>query len=199
VKLALKKLLQAHPSIQVSTLLSGSLSTPSAKGVFVEGDFDSISTVTVGAGGSTSIAFTSIPATYKHLQIRASARNTTQVSWVTAFFNSDTTTSNYKRHTMNGNGSTVSSSSGSDTLNFLIPTFGDYLGMGIIDILDYADTNKYTTTRCIGGYALNGSGFAAVTSNVWKNTAAVTSITLNMGGDTFGQYSSFALYGIKGA
>ncbi len=35
MKLALKKLLQAHPSIQVSTLLSGSLSTPSAKQGFI--------------------------------------------------------------------------------------------------------------------------------------------------------------------
>jgi hypothetical protein len=180
-------------------LLSGSLSTPSAKGAFVEGDFDSIARTTVGAGGSTSIVFSSIPQTYKHLQIRAIARNTTQVNWVQAYFNSDSTTSNYSRHQMSANGSTTSANFGNDYLQFLVPTFGDYFGIGIVDILDYADTNKYTTTKIIGGYSLNGSGVVQVVSNAWLNTSAVTSITLNMNGDTFGQYSSFALYGIKGA
>jgi hypothetical protein len=37
--------------------------------------FESIQTVTVGAGGASSISFTSIPATYASLQIRYLAQN----------------------------------------------------------------------------------------------------------------------------
>jgi hypothetical protein len=33
-------------------------------------DFDSIATTTVGAGGASTITFSSIPSTYRHLQIR---------------------------------------------------------------------------------------------------------------------------------
>ena len=32
--------------------------------------YESIATTTVGAGGSSSISFTSIPSTYTHLQVR---------------------------------------------------------------------------------------------------------------------------------
>jgi len=42
---------------------------------YIPGDFQSISTVTVGAGGSSSITFNSIPSTYSHLQIRALSRS----------------------------------------------------------------------------------------------------------------------------
>jgi hypothetical protein len=34
------------------------------------GDFESIATVSVGSGGAADVEFTSIPATYTHLQIR---------------------------------------------------------------------------------------------------------------------------------
>ncbi len=194
------RLLGANPSIQVSTLLSGSLSTPSARGAFVApGDFDSISSTTVGAGGSTSIVFSSIPQTYKHLQIRAIARNTTQVNWVQAYFNTDSNTANYPRHQMNANGTAVAGNSGNDYLRFLVPTSANYFSIGIIDILDYTDTNKYTTVRTIGGVSLNGSGTVQVLSGAWLSFDAITTITINMSGDTFAQYSSFALYGIKGA
>ena len=37
--------------------------------------FDSIATVSVGSGGSNTISFTSIPGTYKHLQIRGIVRS----------------------------------------------------------------------------------------------------------------------------
>ena len=40
----------------------------------VAGDFESISTVSVGSGGAANVEFTSIPATYTHLQIRSLAQ-----------------------------------------------------------------------------------------------------------------------------
>ena len=69
---------------------------------------------------------------------------------------------------------------------------------GVIDILDYANTNKYKTLRTLNGGDANGSGNIQIESGSWRNTAAITSITLTHNGSGFTQYSSFALYGIKG-
>ncbi len=43
-------------------------------------DYDSIASVLVGAGGQSAVEFTSIPNTYKHLQIRGIARQTTNAA-----------------------------------------------------------------------------------------------------------------------
>jgi hypothetical protein len=72
-------------------------------------------------------------------------------------------------------------------------------GTFIIDILDYANTSKYKTQRGLGGADLNGSGYISFNSGNWRNTNAITSISLTpLYGSQFAQYSSFALYGIKG-
>ena len=72
-------------------------------------------------------------------------------------------------------------------------------GSGVIDILDYANTNKYKTVRTLSGDDKNGSGYVVFGSGLWQNTNAVSTITLtNHGATNFQQYSSFALYGIKG-
>jgi hypothetical protein len=73
-------------------------------------------------------------------------------------------------------------------------------GANIIDILDYANTNKYKTTRTLSGGDNNGSGFVQFMSGNWRNTNAVTSIDIfQVDGDTIAEYSQFALYGIKGS
>jgi hypothetical protein len=55
-----------------NSIKSGSLLVGNAP--FDPSDFESIATTTVGAGGATTITFSSIPATYQHLQIRVLAR-----------------------------------------------------------------------------------------------------------------------------
>jgi len=74
-------------------------------------------------------------------------------------------------------------------------------GVVVIDILDYANTNKYKTTRALAGLDINAAGgFIALRSGNWRNTNAITTITLKPESSRiFAQYSQFALYGIKGA
>ena len=81
----------------------------------VPNSYESIETVTVGSGGSATVSFTSIPATYTHLQIRGIARTATNVS-LGLQFNSDTG-SNYSRHFLNGNGSSAASGGAANTTN----------------------------------------------------------------------------------
>ena len=158
--------------------------------------FESIATVTVGSGGSTSITFSSIPSTYKHLQLRAFAPTG---NYMEIRFNGDTTGSNYRAHYLGGDGS--STYVGSNANNNYFPGAGGWSQpyVGILDILDYQNTNKYKTNRILEGYDPNGAGGEInVRSGLWMSTSAITSIVLSRSGASVGQYSSFALYGIKG-
>lgn len=169
--------------------------------------YESISTVTVGAGGTSSIDFTSIPSTYKHLQIRGIGRLTTASSGASNIgvrFNSDSGT-NYSYHILSGRTSSAASGGAGNSNQMYLPdmiirdgsTANAYSGF-VIDILEYANTNIYKTIRALSGWDSNGDGKIALTSGNWRNTAAVTSITLVPESDLYKQYSQFALYGIKG-
>ena len=170
------------------------------------GAYDSIATTTVGSGGAASISFTSIPSTYTHLQIRGLGRNNsagTQFDDIKIQYNSDTA-SNYSFHQLYGTGATAAAyASASTTYNAaLLAQGGNTAGIfavNTIDLLDYANTNKYKTTRILNGYDKNGAGFVSLTSGLWMSTSAVTRIDLTPLTGSFVEYSSFALYGIKGA
>ena len=176
--------------------------------------YESIATVTVGSGGSSSVTFSSIPGTYTHLQLRCISRsdfNSSSIDSLAIRFNSDTG-SNYSYHSITGNGASAISDAASSVVAGVLggePSnthtsgiFGGY----VVDILDYSNTNKYTTIRTLGGVDTNNTGTEKgeirLQSALWRNTDAVSSIVLqSSGGFTRGfvQYSHFALYGIKGA
>ena len=164
------------------------------------GAYESIATVTVGAGGASTVTFSSIPSTYQHLQIRGIMLSTT-ANHADMQLNSDTG-NNYAGHALEGTGSAVSSFAGTSRANmfsiFYTPGTSTGVGGGVADILDYANTNKNTTVRSLRGTDNNGSGNLSLISGLWMNTSAVTTITLTARGGTFTQYSSFALYGIRG-
>lgn len=160
--------------------------------------YESISTVTVGSGGSSTITFSSIPSTYKHLQIRSMSKSTNNaVQWATLNFNDSTGKWSY--HTLYGDGSGATSTGGGGTDNVnLCGLVGSQFGGMVIDILDYANTNKNKVIRSAFGYDANGSGYVGMNSGNWNVTSAVTKITIEVQATTYPQYSSFALYGIKG-
>lgn len=158
--------------------------------------YESISTVTVGSGGSTTISFTSIPSTYKHLQIRAMTNGTTSFN-PTITFNGDSG-SNYAWHYMDGNGSSATSGAGSSQAYMIsggASSTANVFAGHIMDILDYGNVNKYKTMRILSGADKNGSGNIDLLSGLWMSTSAISSLTI--AGGTFNQYSTFALYGVK--
>jgi len=169
--------------------------------------YESIATVTVGSGGTGTVSFTSIPSTYTHLQIRGITRGTRSNINTNVYFgfNSDTTTGNYYGHGLSGDGSSAGALAkiGTSTNALIVSiaatgaanTFGGF----VIDILDYANTNKYKTTRSLNGYEDNSAGAMFLQSGLWMSTSAITSIQITDPLGNFAQYSSFALYGIKGA
>jgi hypothetical protein len=179
--------------------ISGHLFAPS-------GAYDSIATVTVGAGGTSTVTFSSIPSTYQHLQIRFLARGTASADDIygALTFNGVGGTA-YAAHELDGNGSTVGAqaftSRGDAIINFINGanrTSGVFTA-GVMDILDYANTNKNKTIRHLVGYDNNGSGNMTFQSGLFANTSAISSATIGASSGNFAQYSSFALYGIKGS
>lgn len=181
--------------------------------VLNSGSYESIATVTIGSGGSSPVTFSSIPSTYTHLQIRGIVKasvnpGVTSYGDFTVRFNGDSG-SNYTRHIIQGLGSTTSVGASTSQTSARIDAYsvsysGDanMFGAFVLDIVDYANTSKYKTVRTLMGYDVNGSGRISLNSNLWMSTSAINSISISDdsgGAMTFAQYSSFALYGIKGS
>jgi hypothetical protein len=175
----------------------------------VSGAYESIATVTA-SGGQTSLTFSSIPSTYKHLEIRGIARDTLTIDGgvgVKIQFNGDTG-SNYVRHNLRGDGgnAVAGANTGFDNIAFVGGSIGDSstsnaFGASIISIVDYASTSKNKTVRGFSGSEANTSSanfYVVLNSGLWLNTAAITSITLIAGQASYAAGSTFALYGIKG-
>lgn len=166
------------------------------------GAFQSIASVTVDASTASSITFSSIPNTFTHLQIRATYKfggNGGTPRFRVGNGGVDTG-QNYAHSQFQGSGASVTASQ---------YTNGDfiYLGLGyertdrqamIMDILDYANTNKFKTFRFQLGYA-GASGVFSMNYGQWRSTSAIDTIQLSVQVNNFSQYSHVALYGIKGA
>lgn len=175
------------------------------QGALVGGSYESIATTTLGSATST-VTFSSISGAYTHLQIRFICRSGTGGTGQDGLrmrFNSDTGT-NYSWHYLGGDGNTAYAGSGvSQTYAYpgvsVNNGFGsNTFGPTICDILDYANTNKYKTTRSLSGGDNNGNGEIYVWSSNWRNTNAITDIQLALiSGASFQTNSQFALYGIK--
>jgi hypothetical protein len=170
--------------------------------------YESIATVTA-AGGETSLSFTSIPSTYKSLQIRGILKDTfataTQVGCYLTF-NSDTG-SNYSYHRLYGVSSSVYASGSATQTSIFLGGSGassasgttSMFGASITDIVDYASTTKYKTSRTFSGSDLNAAPSPInLTSGLWQSTSAITSIQIAKDYTAFAAGTTFALYGIKG-
>lgn len=160
-----------------------------------------LQTVSLGSAGAASITFSSIPSTYKHLQLRIMSLGSADVAQgLNARYNGDTN-SNYSSYWLYGNGSTVGASgTTNDTIQYFgFNLYSSFPTISIVDILDYANTDKFKTMRCLTGNDRNGSGQVWLFSGAWRNSNAITSITIAPNSGNFNGNSQFILYGVKGA
>lgn len=180
-----------------------------------------IQTYEVGATLVSSVTFENLAqyhGVYKHLQIcmtPKSDRDTFANDAVLMYFNSDTTGTNYKAHTLTGGGTSglisgvtsgadwFTSAAISDATSGIAASNNIY-GAGVIDILDAFNATKNKTSRNLSGFVVSTTsiaGYSAVhvrlTSHLWMNTAPITTITLDQaGGSNFTSGSRFSLYGV---
>ena len=175
--------------------ISGHLFAPS-------GAYDSIATVNF-ATAAAGFDFQNIPQTYKHLEIRFMAYSTLSASVDNlALYANNDTSSIYSTHSLYGDGASTSAYALASGARIYLPsllsanTTAQYT-VGVIQILDYASTSKFKTTRTLHGYDANGSGIVGLSSGSFQSTGAITRFS---GGTSanIAAGSTFALYGIKG-
>jgi hypothetical protein len=177
------------------------------------GSFDLLESQVLGST-TASVTFSSLSSyasTYQHLQLRILARHTSSngypLSEIDLQFNGDTA-SNYSIHGLVGDGGSVTSYGATNTTIARIGYFtsaqattGAYAAT-VLDILDPFETTKYKTLRSLTGVHQSFDGTdpdraIALLSGSWRNTNAVTSLTLFRTALSFASGSRFSLYGIR--
>jgi hypothetical protein len=175
----------------------GIFSAAGAGGGGATGTYELISTTILGSTTSAvTFDVSSLASTYKHLQLRTVTRSTGGGN-ANMTFNSDTGT-NYSWHLLYSNGSSVLTTFGANSSNMLVtssvPTAANVFTPNVIDILDFASTSKNKTIRSFGGSSATNE--VVLFGGAWRNTAAVTSVTMSIGSWVSG--SRFSIYGIRG-
>jgi len=169
------------------------------------GAYELITTLTPNA--VSSFSFTSIPSTYTHLQLRATVRgnySSTNMGF-TVTFNGDTA-ANYSYHNLRGANSAISSGATASASNYsglshpANMAAANYFSGFVWDILDYANTNKFKTSKIFNGFVTaSNNNQITYDSSSWRSTAAINQITFNVVVGSVVTGTRFSLYGIKGA
>ena len=166
-----------------------------------------IATVTVGAGGASTIDFSSIPATYTDLCLKVSMRNTIAATYsVPTFRLNGSTSSIYSQRRLLGSGSGTSSNADSNTSYGILAigqaatstasTFGSYE----LYIPNYAGSNNKSWSIDQVTENNGTEAYAVLWAGIWASTSAINQITIQDatgGAGNIAQYSTATLYGIK--
>lgn len=173
--------------------------------------FELLQTVELGSN-QASVTFSNLDTQYggdfTHLHLRMQVRSdgaTEESTLIT--FNGDNG-SNYAWHFYYSNGSAQYGVNGTGQ-PYIYPfaTLGGGATAGfssayIVDILDAFSTNKFSTLRSFSGHNPDPHGTGnkvAMAQGVWKNTAAISSITIDNSAPNWLTPSRFSLYGRRAA
>ena len=157
-----------------------------------------IETKTLGADAA-SIEFTSIPQTFTDLLVLASTRATTAGTGVQAcLINFNSITDDFTYRIMNGNGSTVTQTTGGG-IAFNAPSTGttaNTFGNVSVYIPNYAGATfkSYSTDSVTEHNATEAH--QTIISGLWADTAAITSVLFAPTANNFIAGSTISLYGI---
>jgi|688.fasta_scaffold1180100_2 hypothetical protein len=152
--------------------------------------------------GSTtsSVTFSDIPGTYTDLMLLLSVRSdrvTGTTDDAEILFNSST--SNFTYRALRGSGSAASSSSGSTNLYGIInnaSTTSNTFSNVEIYIPNYAGSTNKSFSVSVAHEDNASAAWIWLEAGLWSNTAAITSITLDLTSGSYVSGSSFFLYGI---
>ena len=170
-----------------------------------------LATQTLGSATAT-VTFSSIPQGYTDLVLVISAKSTGSVFFNDNFFvtfNGDSAT-NYSRTRITGNGSTATSGRG---LNDPYAVFGQLpnatsgnsandRSANITSIMNYSNTTTFKTVLSRSNAIPSGStstNSVEAYVNLWRSTAAITSMSITSSAGNLDTGSTFSLYGIKTA
>lgn len=153
-----------------------------------------IATTTLSSAAPT-VTFSSISGTYTDIVLVANVTNAVGDDNFLLTLNGDTG-SNYSVTRLYGDGSTVSSSRATSQTIAQIGGFGTTVTTIRANIMGYSNTTTYKTILTRND---RGTNYAGATVDLWRSTAAVTSILISTSGSNFSIGSTFTLYGITAA
>ena len=158
---------------------------------------------TTTTGNQTSVTFSSIASTYTDLVLVVGNVNHSYAGSGSVFdyflrFNSDTST-NYSYTNIQGDGSTTLSERATNrvSLSTSYAMASAPPSNIIVNIQNYANTTTYKTCTIRNNVSVGNVGAEV---GLWRNTAAITSVTCQPSGSYYYlDGSTFTLYGIKAA
>lgn len=153
--------------------------------------YEALANLTLASAAAT-VTFSSISQAYRDLYLVISGKTVTSNATIDLRLNSDATTTNYSSVTIQGDGtSATTSSSNTFGLSSLSTAVTSNV---VVEFLDYSSTTKHKS--CI--VRTDRSDTATQARIVrWANTAAVTTLGLPTGSTTYAAGTSFALYGVR--
>lgn len=158
-----------------------------------------IGAVTVGAGGSSSIDFTSIPNTYKDLLLSISARNSDTGNANNLYIGFNGVNTNQSAKKIVGTGGAVSTSSDGNIIANMVASSATANTFNNCEV--YIPNYAGNTYKSISMNSVNENNATEATSRLgaglWSSTAAITSINLSGQSGNFVQYTTAYLYGIS--
>lgn len=159
--------------------------------------YEPIATTTLASAAAT-ITFSSIPATYTDIRLVVIGAMASGTGYWTFRLNSDSG-NNYSVTTLNGNGAAASSSRETNYnagYLFFANSIGTSLTMATLDLFSYAGSTNKTSLATYSG-DLNGSGNVERSVNLWRNTAAINTLTIRPEtANNFAAGTTATLYGI---
>lgn len=157
--------------------------------------YEPIATTTLSSAAS-SVTFSSIASTYTDLVIVISgSQSGGSGDFIGLQYNSDTA-SNYSNTYVLGNGTAASSGRAANNTNSRFGAFYSDQCNAIVSIQNYANATTYKTA--LGRSNSAGNNTIAMV-NLWRSTAAITSVKVLIETNNFATGSTFTLYGIKAA
>lgn len=150
-----------------------------------------IKTVTVGAGGTSAIDLTSIPATYTDLVIYFIGNVGVNIT-----FNNSSTSYSYRKMYATGVSMTADASGSASSFPGAFGYYGgDVAVVGHAHIPNYAaSTNKIINIQSVS--ERDGQAVTQYFGGMWANSSVIDSVQLSGGGATINQYSTVSIYGI---
>lgn len=163
-----------------------------------------VATTTISGSSTATYTFSSIPSSYTDLELVINATSVGSSDYAARIsFNGDTTSGLYSHCLGRGMGSTVSGVNYSNENDIAMTT--NYSIMQTPSIIrvflqNYSNSSTYKTI--LGRFnQVNSTSNRTASSFIgtWRNTNAISSITVTIGGDYFGAGSTLTLYGITAA
>ena len=157
-----------------------------------------IATTTLGSATS-SFTFSSISGSYTDLVLVATMQRTGSPANCLVRVNGDSG-SNYSNTFLYGDGSAAGSGRSSNQTQMQMDSRSFPPASGFNNMIaNFQNYSNATTYKTVISRSNEASGGAEAFVNLWRNTAAITSIEIRIGSGNFATGSTFTLYGIAAA